>query len=160
MNSLPLRPANRAAALAVAAVLLATAAHADDDHVRGPMLPLYVQECGSCHVAFPPGLLNAASWDRVMNGLAKHYGSDASLDAAAARSIAIWLRTNAAAGRRATQSPPEDRITRGAWFRHEHHEVPTAAWQRASIGSPANCGACHPGAADGRYAERDIRIPR
>ena len=65
-------------ALAVS-VLLTAPAWADS--YKGPTPPaVYTQECGSCHLAFPSNLLPKASWQRVMNGLDKHYGSDASLD--------------------------------------------------------------------------------
>jgi hypothetical protein len=71
-----------------ACVLAAPWAQADGDkRARVPLLPAYVQECGSCHVAFAPGLLPAASWQRQMNGLDKHYGTDASMDASVAKSI-------------------------------------------------------------------------
>ena len=29
-----------------------------------------------------------------------------------------------------------------------------------AVGSPANCGACHPQAAQGQFDEHDVRIPR
>ena len=29
---------------------------------RVPMLAAYQQECSACHMAYPPGLLPAASW--------------------------------------------------------------------------------------------------
>jgi hypothetical protein len=35
-----------------------------------------------------------------------------------------------------------------------------AVWQRKAIGSAANCAACHPGAAQGRFSEHDVRIPK
>ena len=60
------------------------AARAGDDR-RGPgvaLLPRYQQECAACHVAFPPGMLPADSWRRLMNDLPRHFGTDASLDAA------------------------------------------------------------------------------
>jgi hypothetical protein len=148
-----------AAAGAATAATLAAPAHADGA-ARTPLLPAYVQECGACHVAFPPGLLPAASWQRLMGGLQRHYGSDASLDAGAAREIGAWLQANAATGKRDRGAPPEDRITRSAWFQHEHDEVAAGTWARASIGKPSNCAACHPKAEQGRYTERDIRIPK
>ena len=46
------------------------------------LLPAYVQECGSCHVPYPPGLLPNESWQRLMANLPQHFGTDASLDAA------------------------------------------------------------------------------
>ena len=70
-----------AAAIATAFATLATIAHADG--LRGlpaDAPPAYVRECGDCHVAYPPGLLPATSWRRLMAGLDRHYGSDASLE--------------------------------------------------------------------------------
>ena len=46
----------------------------------------------ACHVAYPPGLLPAASWQRLMANLPRHFGTDASLDAATAQaSCRAWL---------------------------------------------------------------------
>ena len=79
--------------------VMMSAAHAedDDDDERVPPAKnaLWQNECGSCHVAFPPRLLPAASWRAVMSGLDKHFGSDASLDAASAREIGAFLEKNA-----------------------------------------------------------------
>jgi mono/diheme cytochrome c family protein len=121
-------------------------------------LPAYRNECASCHVAYPPGALPAASWARIMSTLAHHFGTDASLDPAQVREISTWLAHNAAPARR--EPPPEDRITRSAWFVHEHDEIPASAWQRPSIKSPSNCAACHTGAARGDFNEHTVRIPR
>lgn len=143
---------------ALLAAVCSTAAWADSSP-RTPLLPAYVQECGACHVAYPPGLLGAAAWQRQMAGLKKHYGSDASLDAAAQAQISAWLQANAGSGKRAEAAPPEDRITRGRWFQREHDEVSDATWRRPSIKSASNCAACHTKAAEGSYREREIRIP-
>ena len=144
-------------AAALLAATLGSVAWADSP--RTPLLHVYVQECGACHVAYPPGLLGSASWARVMAGLNKHYGSDASLDAAAQAQISAWLQANAGSGQRVEAAPPEDRITRSRWFQREHDEVSAATWRRPSIKSASNCAACHTKAAEGSYREREIRIP-
>ncbi len=138
------------------------AALADDDHHGGrvPLSPQYKQECGSCHVPYPPGLLPAASWQRLMNNLPKHFGTDASLDPAATKQLAAWLDANAGTGKRAREAPSQDRITKSAWFERKHDEVPAAAWKRPAIKSAANCAACHPRAEQGAFNEHDVRIPR
>jgi Dihaem cytochrome c len=142
-------------------VLLALAGAALADGPRStPLLSAYRDECGSCHVAFPPSLLNAGAWQRVMGGLARHYGTDASVDAATAAQISAWLQASAGSGRRASDNPPEDRITRSAWFVREHDEVSASAWHGPAVKSAANCSACHARAEQGAYDERDIRIPR
>ena len=145
-----------------ACILAATAwpaAARADGAPRVPLLPAYVQECGACHVPFAPGLLPATSWRRLMAGLGRHFGSDASLDEATARTLADWLQANAGSGRRAAESPKDDRINQGAWFQREHREV-QSRFGSAAIKSAADCAACHTRATEGRFGEREIRIPR
>jgi mono/diheme cytochrome c family protein len=136
------------------------AAHADSVGARVTLLPKYQQECAACHMAYPPGMLPAASWQRLMGSLEKHFGTDASLDEASVREIGGWLKTNAGTHRRVSEAPPQDRITRSAWFLRQHDEVPAAVWKRQSIRSASNCAACHGGAEQGRFNEDDVRIPR
>lgn len=126
--------------------------------------PTYRAECGGCHVAFPPRLLSAESWRAVMGSLDKHFGSDASLDPATHEQIAAFLQSQA--GRRSTRDAhgaPATRITETEWFMREHrpgHEgLPRGVFASAEVHSPANCAACHQGAADGDYSEHRIRIP-
>lgn len=133
-------------------------ADGDEGRVASPLLPKYLQECGTCHAPYPPHMLPVASWQRILSKLDKHYGTDASLDAQTAVELSKWLNANAA--KPATHAPPEDRITRSAWFRHEHDEVAAETWKRATVKSPANCGACHQQADQGDYREQGIRIPR
>jgi hypothetical protein len=120
-------------------------------------LPAYATECGACHVAYAPRLLPAASWARLMAGLGEHFGSDASLEPALRDEIARWL---AATGSARREAPPEDRITRARWFRHEHDEIRADVWTRPAVGGPGQCNACHRNADQGAFRERDIRIPR
>lgn len=150
-----------------ALALLASPLHAEEEEhgersrgARVPTLPQYQAECSACHVAFPAGGLPAASWARLMQNLPKHFGTDASLDPATTQQISQWLQANAASGRRAQDTPPEDRLTRTQWFVREHHEISSTTWQRAAIGKPSNCAACHTGAPQGRFGEHDVRIPR
>lgn len=147
-------------------LLMAAAAaaqvHADSMGARTPALPKYQQECAACHMAYPPGLLPAASWQNLMNTLSKHYGTDASLDDASRRELSAWLQANAGTYKRVSEEPPQNRITKSAWFlrKHNDREVPPSVWSRASVGTPSNCAACHGNAAQGNFSERDIKIPR
>lgn len=147
--------------LALAMSASALIAQADDDSRRRavPLLPAYTQECAACHLAYPPGLLPAASWKRLMSGLDSHYGSDASLDPATVAQLSGWLEANAAAGRRARETPPDDRITRSDWFVREHREVAAPVWKHPAVRSAARCEACHTDAERGRFSERALRAP-
>jgi hypothetical protein len=146
------------AASAVLLVAAASAALAAQPRRAAPGdLPAYAEECGACHVAYAPRLLPAESWARLMSGLADHYGSDASLEPALRDEIARWLAAHASTRK---SPPPDDRITRSTWFRHEHDEIRAEVWARPAVGGPAQCNACYRQADQGGFRERDIRIPR
>lgn len=162
MNKPSIRIASAAlkwAALA-AVVITLPAAHAGSRPLMpADTPPAYVQECGSCHVAYPPALLPARSWQRLMAGLENHYGSDASLDAATQQQLSDWLRAYAGTYKRVREEPPQDRITRSAWYLRKHDEIAPAVWTDPAVKSAANCAACHGGAARGAFGERDLRFP-
>jgi hypothetical protein len=107
----------RAISVTLALLGAALPARADDHGPRVPMPPKYLQECASCHAAYPPGLLPAPSWQRVMGNLSKHYGTDASLDAATVQELTGWL--TAQAGTPARAGAPGRRLRRTA-----SHSVP------------------------------------
>ncbi|MFT3856464.1 MAG: diheme cytochrome c [Aquabacterium sp.] len=157
-----IQPASTLMALLTGALLVpAGLARADDHGRRMPsnIPPAYVQECAACHTAYPPGLLPANSWQRIMTTLDKHYGSDASLDEATVRQLSTWLQANAGTYRRVTQAPPQDRITRSDWFLHKHREIEPAVWRLPSVKTPANCAACHTRADRGDFDEDTLRFP-
>ncbi len=132
---------------------------ADGARLQPTRIPLaYQQECGSCHLAYPAGLLPARSWRRLMDGLDRHFGTDASLDSPTLRQIGDWLQAQVAGRGRMSAEPAQDRITRSAWFEGEHRKIDPTVWQHASVKSPANCAACHTGAARGDFDDERLRI--
>jgi hypothetical protein len=148
--------------LLTAGMLSVAQAEDDDDEEHMPAVKnaLWQTECGSCHVAFPPRLLPAKSWQAVMSGLDKHFGSDASLDAPSAREIGAFLDKNAGSNRHSRSGKPVLRITETRWFVREHDEVSDRTWKNPKVNSAANCAACHIEAESGNYGERSIRIPK
>lgn len=146
----------------------AAAAHADDDdgerHEGGRRAVVsnaaWQAECGSCHVAFPPRMLPAASWREMMAGLDKHFGTDASLEAPVALEIGTFLETHAGKRKQDPDAKPLLRISETRWFVREHDEVPQRVWKNPLVKSPANCAACHTQAESGKYGERNIRMPK
>ena len=147
-------------AIALATTLaMLSPARGDDLGRTVALLPAYQAECAACHVAYPPTLLPASSWRRLMAGLPRHFGVDASVDAATLRQLSSWLEAHAGTADRGAGAPPEDRITRSGWFVREHDELPPSVWRRPSVGSLSNCVACHARADQGVFDEHDVRIP-
>ena len=152
----------RATAALVAALLSALSlapARADSARMPAAVPKAYMQECGACHIAYPPGLLPARSWQRLMAGLDAHFGSDAALDPDTAQPLSQWLQANAATSRKRRTEPPQDRITRADWFVREHRRIDPAVWSHPGVKSAANCAACHPGAERGDFDDDDLRTP-
>lgn len=116
-------------------------------------------ECGSCHVAYPAQLLPATAWQRLMKGLDKHFGTDASVDAATAAEISAFL-DKYGGSKRGIAGETTLRVSETAWFQREHRKVDAATWKNPKVKSAANCAACHTAAEAGDYRERGIRIPQ
>jgi Dihaem cytochrome c len=145
---------------------LASRADDDDDDEGGKQLSaaakaspgskLYAAECGTCHLAFPPSMLPARSWTALLAGLANHFKENAELDLATRKALGAFLTANAG---REVAGPTTLRITTLPSWRREHDEVSAAVYARKAILTPANCGACHPGANDGAFGEHQVRIP-
>jgi hypothetical protein len=105
------------------------------------------KECGECHMAYQPGLLPAASWNRIMDGLADHFGDKASLPPDTAAGIRAYLTRNAGGG-----DGRLIRITEQRWWLRKHDFTP-AIWQRKTVGARSNCEACHREAVKGLYED-------
>lgn len=132
--------------------------------------PVYDDECGSCHMAYPPGLLPAISWEKVMAGLEDHFGDNAELDTETQSSISRHLLSNSADRSRYRRSQSFSRsinlnnvpvrITDTPYFRHEHHEIPMRmVTANPEVKSFSQCNACHRHAQQGSFNEHDVHIP-
>jgi len=123
------------------------------------VLPAYKNECASCHMAYPPAMLSKPSWQRIMGSLDKHYGTDASVDAATERQIGVWLQSLGGTYKRVEASSPGDRLTTTKWFEKKHRKIEPSVWIRKSINGKAQCQACHQGADIGDFEDDRVRIP-
>ena len=119
----------------------------------------YAAECGSCHLAYPPALLAASDWRRIMASLADHFGTDAAVDAQKRQEITAYLERHAGNPGKLGSAGDPPRISATARFVRKHREVPAKLWHDPRVKSAANCEACHRGAAEGRYSEHDIALP-
>lgn len=149
--------------VAVGLVLGALAARADKMPLPADTPPAFKAECAGCHVAFPPQLLSAPDWQRVMATLDKHYGDNASLDDKTRASIEEFLVRNARKPKKdvpvAAPADVPPRLTTSTWFKRKHHEVARSDWTHAKVKTPANCAACHTRAETGSFREREIVMP-
>ena len=138
--------------------------------VDPPQNELYLEECGDCHFAYPPGLLPARGWDELIRGLDDHFGDDAELMDEDLPVILDYLVQHAAETsprRRAvqvTRSVPSSstpiRISEVPYIKQAHEPVPKE-WidDNPKVEGRANCDACHPDADKGYYNDANVEIP-
>ena len=127
--------------------------------------PVYIDECGSCHMAYPPQLLPGPGWQKIMQNLEDHFGENAEIDATTRAILENYLMQAVSFGsyhkmfrNLGNQAPL--RITELPYFIHEHDEIPSRFIQaNDKISSLSQCNACHQGAERGQFDEDDIFIP-
>lgn len=122
---------------------------------------LYIDECGACHLAYPPGLLPVQSWQGIMSGLEDHFGESAETDEETATHIANYLeRVALQKGKPSPMSQmlrnmPDDpplRITEFPAFITAHAEIPIQLQvEKLDEGFLSPCADCHRQAASGRF---------
>ena len=142
-----------------AGLALSLPAHADRLPVPAEAPPSFKAECGGCHLPFPPALLTAADWRRVMARLDEHYGDNAGLDEKTRREIEDFLQRHAASRSELAGAGAPPRLTQTAWFQRKHRKVPLSVWRDPRVKSAANCAACHTRAEAGSYRERELVVP-
>ncbi len=103
-------------------------------------------ECGCCHMAFPPALLAKDDWHRMMQTLDQHFGVNASLDSKLRDEITAFLERNAASGW--GHSADSMRITDTSWFLKKH-KAAIRMIMKGRVQSLVDCAACHTGPGTG-----------
>ena len=128
---------------------------------------LYKKSCGSCHFAYQPGLLPQRSWIKIIDAM--HTGGDLKLDKATKEQIKAYLVENSAEkstserSRKIVSSIPSNstpvRVTDVPYIQKKHRKINQDIFKKPSIGSAANCKACHQKAEQGIYQDDDVVIP-
>lgn len=136
----------------------------------GPTEAFYRQECGSCHVSYPPNLLPAKSWNLLLEGLADHFGENAKVDDATRSALNQWLASRAAetdAGKRAKKllaslgGEAPLRLTEVPWWRKKHHELKPGTFERKGVGGRHRCESCHGKDAEAwTFDEHRVKVPK
>lgn len=141
----------------------------ETSYIRAVSDPTYATECGACHFAYQAELLPSKSWVRVLEGLADHFGEDATLAADQLAKVRAYLMAHSAETSHSSrarqfyssangQAPL--RITELPYFKQEHHEISAEVITHTAVKSWSNCAACHTKAADGIFSEEYVRIPQ
>jgi hypothetical protein len=150
-----------AVALAVLAGALAVSQQALAFQVPPVTNQAALQECTACHMIFPPQMLPARSWTKLMATLDNHFNETATLDAKVQADILNYLIANAAdapayrqikgllAGVKSSDVPL--RITDMPWWQRIHGTRDARWFKKPGIKSAANCAACHQGADKGYF---------
>ncbi|MEJ2095303.1 MAG: cytochrome C, partial [Gammaproteobacteria bacterium] len=116
--------------------------------------PQYLEECGSCHFPYQPGLLPERSWAKLMAGLGNHFGESAELPAEDAKNLTDYLVKNAAdhanykrskkimKSLRSGDTPL--RVSETPYFIKKHDGLSRKMVQdNPKVGSFSKCGVCH-----------------
>ncbi|MDH4249357.1 MAG: diheme cytochrome c, partial [Deltaproteobacteria bacterium] len=134
--------------------------------------PVYAEECGACHLAYPPGLLPGRSWAKLMEAqaLEDHFGDDATLDEATRTALAAYLAGASAdeswrkRAIKVRQSIPDGeaplRISEVPYIKRAHRELDAEAVKaNDNIKSFAQCNRCHRRAERGVFDDDTVKIP-
>jgi hypothetical protein len=131
--------------------------------------PTYEEECGACHFPYQPELLPSGSWKKIIAGLDDHFGEEIEIDTESINAISGYLISNSAEkslAKRAVKivkslrERTPIRISEIPYIIDKHDEIDPKIFNRESIGSLANCTACHITAEKGIYDDDDVKIPK
>jgi len=130
---------------------------------------VWQEECGSCHLAYYPGLLPARSWSKLLQQQNKHFGEDLYLDKDTVDELRQYAVANAAeqgateASRKIMRSIKSDetplRITATAYWKHKHKGIDAVVWKQSNINGKSQCNACHSDAEKGWFEDSKMKIP-
>ena len=150
--------------------------HERDEHNRSYSIssrfqnrvnPLYEEECGSCHMAYPASLLPPEGWLKNLDNLAEHYDENAEVDVETLAQLESYLIDGSASLRfdyrrwmRRGNGEIPARITELPNFQHEHDEIPLKYVSgNDKVNSFSQCNACHKSAQQGDFDEDNVVIP-
>ena len=133
----------------------------------------YQEECGSCHYAYPPGLMPARSWERLLTAeaLHSHFGDNAELDSATLQYVRDYALDNAAdkswykRSRKIALATEKGeaplRITEVSYIKRVHRDIPEQMMRgNKEVKSLSYCDKCHTQAEKGVFDNDTVNIPK
>lgn len=128
-----------------------------------PAFTPYTQQCNVCHFAYPPGMLPAASWKKLMDDMPQHFTGLVMINIDTQNDISQWLQTHAGTFAPVAEEPPQNRITQSLWWQKIHmnnSKLPAAMWKKPSVAKGSSCVTCHQNAAKGEYNAKAVLLPK
>ena len=128
-----------------------------------PAFTPYTQQCNVCHFAYPPGLLPAGSWKKLLDDMPQHFTGQVMINVDTQNEISQWLQANAGSFPPVAEEPPQNRITQSVWWKKIHlnnSKLPAAVWKKPSVAKGSSCVACHQSAAKGEYNAKTVQVPK
>lgn len=130
---------------------------------------IYEKECGSCHFAYPAGLLPSSSWNKMMSNLDKHFGDDATVDEKTFQTLSSYLNENSAEksmqykrSRKIVENLNgniPDSISKMPYMKKKHEDIKEHLITQKEVKGMFNCTACHQNAKKGIFSDDDVNIP-
>ncbi len=118
---------------------------------------IYKKSCGSCHEAYPAGLLPPQSWEKIMMNLTTHFDQKLLLDKKVQGKILSYLLGNAAGRAKyklshnlitEIKTTPPIRITELPYFIKKHQGISEKL---------TNCSGCHTQASLGSFDKKELK---
>ena len=130
-------------------------------------LEVFVEECASCHIIYPPHLLPKNAWNKIMDNLEEHFGDDASIDKDSNKIIREYLLKNSAQNSKKQVSInvlntyiEEIAISENKYWKDVHKNLEKSLFKSKKVKTKSNCKACHTNFENGIIENRDIDIPK
>ena len=128
---------------------------------------IFVEECASCHILYPPHLLPQKAWNKMMDNLEEHFGDDASVDDSSNKIIRKYLLNNSSetSNKQASvyimkEYMNEIAISDTSYWKDIHKNINKKIFQSKKIRTKSNCKACHTNFENGLIENEDINIPK
>ena len=143
--------------------------HRSKSHFKPISNQTYKTTCEGCHLAYPPQMLPAYSWKKILDQSDNHFGEQIPVDSKSKETIVKYLSENGADRSscekavkimKSLKGETPLRITEVPYIRQKHRKIPPEVLNRKTIGSLSNCRACHKTAEQGFFDDHSVVIPR
>ncbi|MDB9314214.1 cytochrome C [Spirulina sp. CS-785/01] len=102
---------------------------------------VYLEKCGSCHIALPPETMPTQTWQELLQNPQNHYGVNLDPQLISADILVMWNYVRQFSRSLEEEEDPPFRLRDSSFFTALHPKV-----EFNQPISPKGCVSCHPGA--------------